>query len=352
MPKRTPAHDAMLAAHIQYELDQLAPPQLAAALRGEIGALYAFLREMQVSDLIGQDQLHAFLRRNLLERPLPAEALDFLRENVMVALELAQDEQAPLETFVPRQVYDRVVENLAAMQSTRRMLTHQIVNSSIYSRLIANVLYHGIKSFLVSEHGVARTIPGAAAFVRLGQNALNAAAPQLEKNVDRQLLAFVNDNSRQLIADSETFLNRTLDEALIRRLGDEVWEAAAGEPLARLTAALDRRSVDGWAEAANDLWLHLRTTPLVDDILQAVVRSFFLRYGKRNVADLLDLLGLTEDTAAQELQTWIEPLAQSALASGYWEKRIRARLEPFYDRYFGVDDISESKPEKQAGKAR
>ena len=348
MPKRIPARDAMLAAHIQYELNQLTSPQLEAALRREIAALYAFLREVQVSDLVGSDQLHAFFRRNLLERPLPAEVLDFLRENVMVALELAQDEQAPLETLVPRQVYDRLVDNLAAMQSTRQTLTRQLVNSSIYSRLIANVLYHGIKSFLLSEHGVARTIPGAAAFVRLGQNALNAAAPQLEKNVDRQLLAFVNDNSQQLIADSETFLNRTVDEALIRKLGDEVWEAAAGEPLARLTAALDRRSVDGWAETANDLWLHLRTTPLVDDILQAVVRSFSLRYGKRTAADVLELLGLSEDTAAQELQALIGPLAQSALTSGYWEERVRARLEPFYDQYFGAQDTP-SREAQEAG---
>lgn len=346
MPKHTPARDAMLAAHIQYELDQLAPAQLAAALRREMAALYAFLEEVQVSDLLGPDQLYAFLRRNVVERPLPAEVLAFLRENAVIALELVQDEQSPLTAVMPRQVYDRLVENLGAMQSTRQALTHQIVTSSIYSRLIANVLYHGIKSFLVSEHGVARTIPGAAAFVRLGQNALNAAAPQLEKNVDRQLIAFVNDNIQQLIADSETFLDCTVDEALIHKLGAEVWETAAGEPLAHLTAALDRRGVDGWAEAAHDLWLHLRTTPLVDDILQAVVRSFFLHYGKRNVAELLGLLGLAEDAVAPELQALIEPLAQAALASGYWEARIRARLEPFYDLYFGAHIISEALGDK------
>lgn len=334
MPKRTTARDAMLAAHIQYELDQYAPAQLAAATAEEVAALYAWLGQVRVVDLMQPPQLLAALRRNLVERPLAGELVDFLHENAVIALELIQDEQAPLDAFLPRQVYDRIVENLAAMQDARQELTRQIVHSSVYSRLIANVLYHGIKSFLVSEHGVARTIPGAAAFVRLGQNALNAAAPQLEKNVDKQLLTFINDNIQQLIGDSELFLNRTLDETLIRKVGEELWETAASKTLAELTSPLDKQSLGGWAATANDWWLHLRTTPLFDDILQAVVRSFFLRYGKQDVAGLLARLGLTQDVAAQELQALAAPLAQQALAGGYLEQRIRARLAPFYDAYF------------------
>jgi hypothetical protein len=101
-----------------------------------------------------------------------------------------------------------------------------------------------------------------------------------------------------------------------------------------LTSPLDKQSLGGWAATANDWWLHLRTTPLFDDILQAVVRSFFLRYGKQDVASLLARLGLTQDVAAQELQALAAPLAQQALAGGYLEQRIRARLAPFYDAYF------------------
>jgi hypothetical protein len=334
MPKRITARDAMLAAHIQYELAQYAPEQLAAAVRAEVTALYGWLSQVTVGQFVQPEPLLAALRRNLIERPLAGELVDFLQENAVIALELIQDEQAQLDAILPKPVYDRMVDNLAAMQAARQELTRQIVHSSVYSRLIANVLYHGIKSFLVSENGVTRTIPGAAAFVRLGQNALNAAAPQLEKNVDKQLLTFINDNIQQLIGDSELFLNRTLDETLIRKVGEEVWETAAGKTLAELTGAFDKQSLGGWAETASEWWLHLRTTPLLDDILQAVVRSFFLRYGKQDVAGLLARLGLTEDVVVQELQALAEPLAQQALAGGYLEQRIRARLEPFYEAYF------------------
>ena len=334
MTKRTTARDQMLAAHIRYELAQYAPDRLAATIDAEIGALYVWLDAVPVSELAPPDQVLAALRRSLVERALPAEVVKLLGENAVIILELIQEEQAPLGEIVPKEVYDRIIDNLAAMQEMRQQLTHQLVNSAIYSRLIANVLYHGIKSFWVSEQGVARTIPGASAFVRLGQNALNAAAPQLEKNVDKQLIAFINDNLHQLITDSETFLNRTLNAALIRKVGDELWETAAGEPLRRLAAAADKQAADSWAEVGADLWRHLRETTLFDDILQAVVRGFYLRYGKLPAAQALARLGLAEDIAAREARALAEPLVQRALDAGFLEERIRARLTPFYDAYF------------------
>lgn len=328
----------MLAAHIAYELEQYTPEHAAATVQREVAALYRVLREVQVGDLVQPEQMLAFLRRNVVEGPLPAEMLDFLRENAVIALELIQDEQAPLESVAPHAVYQRMVAELATMQKTRQQITHQVVSSSVYSRLISNVLYHGIKSFLVSEGGVARTIPGAAAFVRMGQNALNAAAPQLEKNVDKQLLTFINDNIQQLIVDSEAFLNRTLDEALIRKVGDEVWQTAHREPLGRLTEGVDKDSLDGWWEIGHDFWLHLRTTTLMDDILQALVRSFFLRYSKQPVAELLAAWGLAEEVVQREVAHIAEPLARQALVTGYAEQRIRARLEPFYAAWFAAPD--------------
>lgn len=333
MPKQVTGFDTMLAAHVAFELDQYTPEKLEVTLRQEVTALYGWLGRVYVGDLIEPEQAQAFLRRVVVERPLPTEFLDFLQENVVIGLELIQEDKTQLEAVLPHEVYTRAVAQVAAMQSMRQQITHQVVSSSVYSRLISNVLYHGIKSFLVSENGVARTIPGAAAFVRMGQNALNAAAPQLEKNVDKQLLTFINDNIQQLIADSETFLNRTLDDALIRKVGDELWQTAHKKTLEQLTSGLDKGALAGWSEIGQDLWLHLRTTPLVDDLLQGMVRSFFLRYGKKPVADLLALMGLTEDVVRQELEQMAGPLARQAIASRYLEDRIRARLEPFYVAY-------------------
>ena len=65
-----------------------------------------------------------------------------------------------------------------------------------------------------------------------------------------------------------------------------------------------------------------------------MVRGFFLHYGRQRVGEVLARLGLSAEVAAQELTAWAELPAQHALASGYLEGRIRARLEPFYNAYF------------------
>ena len=84
-----------------------------------------------------------------------------------------------------------------------------------------------------------------------------------DRNVDKQLLTFINDNIQQLVADSETFLNRTLDAALIRKVGDELWETSAGESLGKLAAAADKQAADGWVDVGADLLRHLRKTCLL-----------------------------------------------------------------------------------------
>ena len=274
----------------------------------------------------------------MLARPLPPELLDFIQENLVVALELLQDDQTPIADLLPKPVFDRAVTAVGNMGDMRRQVVHEIVTSSVYSRLVAHVLYHGLKTFLVTENGMARAIPGAGSLLRLGQNAFNATAPKMEKNIDKQLVAFIDENIQQTIADSEDFLNRSLDAALVQKVGDELWASLSTETLAHLTRAVDKHAVTAGSDVLQETWQHLRTTAIAEDILHAVVRSFFLRYGKQDARTLLEKLNLGPGVAQQELLALASPLVEQALASGYLEARIRAHLEPFYDQYFAAEN--------------
>ncbi len=331
-----PAKDVLLAAHIDYELQQYAPARLPAVIEEEVTALYTWLATVKVADVLPPPQLTAWLQRNVLQRPLPPEVIDFIQENLVVALELAQDDQTLVPTILPKGAYDRAVAAIGEMGELRRQIIHEIVRSSVYSRLVANVLYFGIKTFLVTDNGMARAIPGASSLLRLSQNALNATVPQVEKNVDKQLITFIDDNIQQTVAESEDFLDRTLDAELVRRMGDELWESLSDATVARLTRSLDKQAVAAGSDVVQEVWQHLRTTAVAEDVLHAVVRSFYLRYGKQNVRTLLEQLGLDETTAGQELLALAAPLVEQARGSGYLEQRIRARLAPFYEQYFAA----------------
>jgi hypothetical protein len=332
------AKDALLSAHIEYELQQYAPKRLPAAVQDEVAALYTWLATIRVADLVQPHQLTAWLQRNVLARPIPPAVVDFVQENLLVALELVQDDQTHVEEILPKPAFGRTVAAISQLSEMRREIIHEIVSSSVYSRLVANVLYHGIKTFLVTENGMARAIPGATSLFRLSQNALNATVPQVEKNVDKQLIAFIDDNIQQTVAQSEDFLDRTLDAELVQHMGDELWESLRSTTLARLTRTLDKDAVAAGSDAVQGTWEQLRTTAIAEDIVQAVVRSFFLRYGRQDVRKLLELIGLDEQTASEELLALAVPLVEQARADGYLEARIRARLAPFYDQYFAAPE--------------
>lgn len=328
--------DVLLSAHVDYELQQYAPERLPAVVQDEVAALYAWLATIRVADLVHPPQLTAWLQRNVLERPLPPAVVDFVQENLIVALELVQDDQTHVQDILTKPAFDRAVAAVGELGEMRRQIIHQVVSSSVYSRLVANVLYYGIKTFLVTENGMARAIPGATSLLRLSQNALNATVPQVEKNVDKQLVAFIDDNIQQTVAESENFLDSTLDAELVRRMGDELWESLSSTTLARLTRTLDKNAITAGSDVLQDIWQHLRTSALAQDITQAVVRSFFLRYGKQDVRALLEQIGLDEATAREELLALVAPVIEQARTSGYLEARLRARLAPFYDHYFAT----------------
>ena len=252
---------------------------------------------------------------------------------MIVAHEFLREDNTPVAAILPRALVDAASEALFSLGALRREVIHQVIASSAYSMLIAHVLYHGIKGYLLAENTLTKNIPGVSSFVKLGQNALHGVAPKLEKNIDQQLIAFINGNIKETIADSEHFLDSALDEKTLRQVTDEFWTANAASPMSTVAGYLDAQALDQLVTVAQDFWLHFRTTQLFQDLAAGVVHSFFLRYGKKSTGSFLAEIGITQAMVAQEVAAAANPVAAKALASGYLEETIRRRLGAFYASY-------------------
>lgn len=322
--------DPMLEAHVQFELKRWQARSLKKTVREEVGAALDWLAEVKLNEIASAEFVMDWVQRNVVDRPITPEVTDLIRRNVQATYEFLDTDATTVEEVVPRELYDRVIEVVIDLQALRRHVTHQLVTSSVYSMLIANVLYQGIKGFILTENVFARKIPGASSLVRLGQNALNAAAPKLEKGIDEQLVRFINSNIHQTVTDSEKFLDKSLDPKMIRKLADEAWDNNAQERMADLTEYVDAGSVEVVTGIVQDFWLHYRDTAFFWTLVQELVDSFFARYGDRDIRSILADMGLDEATLVQEATLIVTPVVEKALASGYLEQRIRRRLSPFY----------------------
>ena len=326
-------YQTMLDAHVEFELQRWQGEALRSTVQEEVAALYAWLGAVKLNALVNQAQVVGVIQRTVIAMPISAEVIDSMRESVQVAFEFLQEDATTIEAIVPRALFDRVATSVSGMDGLRQEITHQFVNSSVYTLLISNVLYHGIKGFVLSENAFSRKIPGASSLVNLGKNAINNAAPQMEKTIDKQLIAFIHENIQETIRESERFLNGALDEQEMRKVTEELWATNAPTTMATLTSHTNAPSVNDVVEIVVDFWLHFRTTPLFLELVKQLVHNFFLRHGKKSARIFLDEVGVTPEMVVEEVCGFAAPAAAVAVQSGYLEQRIRSRLAAFYDAY-------------------
>jgi hypothetical protein len=322
----------MLEAHVRFELERLTGDGLDETVRTEVEALLGWLDQVSLDDLASAEMVSEAVLAwvdTLSESQLQQHVTDTLlwaRESLAQAPESVAD-------VLTREDAARWATALAGMDDARNELLEQITTSKAYSHLVAHVVYRGVKSYLLTENVLAKRIPGASSLVRLGQRGLGAAAPGLEQNVDRQLIAFVDANIADTVRDSRRFIDGMIDEQTVASASGEAWDAAADRPVATAATLLTDDEVGTLAELVGQQWSTLRETDLVRRTISDCITSFFEAHGSRPVADLLDEVGVTAQVVTESLLPLARSSVQHAADTGYLEQRVRARLAAFYDGY-------------------
>jgi hypothetical protein len=345
----------MLDAHVQFELGRWTGAALQESIERELGPLFAWLDSVRLVDLLTAEQVNDWVQRLVVADPPSPELSQTIDECIRVVYETLLDQDASVSELLPRENYDQIVEAIVDMRQIRPEVVKQITTSSVYSQLVAHVLYHGIKTYMVTENGIAKKIPGASSLFRMGQNAMASAAPGLEKSIDKKLISFINGNVTDTIGDSSAFLNKILDDAMIRTVADEIWDVNSGRTLSSTVELLASSSLDDAVLAGRGVWLHLRETRFFGEFISEVVQQIFRLQGEKTVGVLLALLGVTPEAAAREVAAAAAPIAEQARAGGYLEARIRSRLDAFYCDYFHNEPAPAPAPEpagKPAAKPR
>jgi len=324
---------AMLEAHVRFETDRWADGALAATIGEEVGAVFAWLDSVALHDVVAAGDAAAWIARVVVDEPLTDELFGEIQWAVRAAHEALLAETGPLSDLLPRERYDQLVDAAVGLERVRGEVLDQLTASSVYAQLISHVLYRGVKDYVLTENAVVKHVPGASSLLRMGQNAMRNASPNLEAGIDRRLLAFVAANVAETIRDSRAFLDETLDDTVLRTIADEVWATNGPRPVAEFAGLVDDAGIEGALTAGRDVWLAARSTGVVGRVIEAAVEQFYRAHGEEPVAVLLADLGITPERATAALVAAGAPVVRAARDGGHLEAYARRRLAAFYTGY-------------------
>lgn len=327
------ANQEMFDAHVRFELERLSGEGLATTIAAQVAETFGWLDTVTLNDLSTPKTVTKIFLTYAATVELTPETAELVSGVVRGVHAAALTNKSRLRDVISEDSFEQVARSVARMDELRAAVTTQITTNEVYASLISHVLYQGIKNYLQSENVIARKVPGASTLMRMGQNAINSAAPKLEQAVDRQLTAFVNSNIQDSIRDSKTYLDRVLDDELILAVAQEVWESNADSTIAELVELVPTDAVDDFLAAGNVAWVHLRGTKLFKEFAQKAITALFEQYGDRPLGELASQAGFGVPDVTSLVTDMLTPIADRAAVDGFLEERIRTYLAAFYDSY-------------------
>jgi hypothetical protein len=318
---------AMLDAHVRYELERSEGDRFEQAVREEVDALYTWLGTVTVRDLTPNAETIAQVMARL---PITDELVALIAEVIASGHRALLADESRIGDLLRREDVRTVNARLAGLEDARREVLDLVTTSEAYGRLVSHVVYHALKAYALTENLLARKIPGASSLVRFGQRSLSSAAPGLEANVDRQLTAFVQANISDTLRESRRFLDATLDAPMLAAMADEAWDGIAARSVASVAGAVSSDDLRALVVTLGPLARQLQQSGLVGDLVAAGVAAVLDRAPDRTAAALMDELGVDAGRVTEVAVDLVRPAARRAVETGCAEARIRARLEPFY----------------------
>lgn len=336
-----------LEAHVEHELNRFKDGCYKQTIEEEVPAIFEWVKKIKLKDVVTPDQIIGIIRRNVVELPVAGGVTEMAGEMSQKVLASRHNKKTSLEDIFARKQYDDIVDKVGGLKNARKDLIRRFVNSSVYSQQISEVLFTGIKEYMLAENIIAKKVPGVSSLIKVGKFAVNKTMPSLEAAIEKKVKDYIESNLENTIRRSEKSLTSYFDETRIVDTGEEIWESIAETKLSEYFSAIDDNDMEDFILIGYDFWLHFRSTKYFKGIYTELVKYFFKKYGDRELDVILEDVGVTREMVIGELVEMISPGIEKALSMGYLEERIRARLESFYLSKKAASLVSQKKSPKK-----
>ncbi len=321
--------EKLFEAHVAHELKQWRGKALNKRLDQDITAFADWAETIRIGQLSDPQRLSALARRRVLEAELPDALIEMIGNIAKHLIALPINGQTRLGEVVDDALFAKGIDLAVELRSIREEIIRGSLHSPLFALMVTDILYHGIRDYVVGENLLSQKLPGVSSLLSRGAGALNKRVPQLEARIEKGVRGFIDSNMQSTVAQSEVFLKKAMTDERIRELATEIWHVLRKSPLS-ISEFLGDAEVEAVLVFSHEFWLKLRQTDYLRELIDSGLQAFFDRYAALSLAQLLQDIGVDRATLRSEARELMPALIALVDESGFLEAQIRRRLEGFY----------------------
>ena len=316
---------ALRDAHKAHLSQQLQDPEHWQGLMAQASNL---LTDIPLGNLVDQDSLVEVVNQWLLEA-LSARGLQDVINDVSLAVwQAAEQDDATIGELLREEHFETILEQVLKLQSLREKAIHSAMNHPLVSEMVSEMLYTGIKNFLLEENALAK-LPGVSSMMKMGRKSVVGKAMG---GMEESIRTYLQKNIRVTLKTGEQWLNKQLTNERIQQLArDGYLRVAPLKPANYMKMVPDGAVTEVVAQscAITDESARLAyTRRLVSVGIQAAVASLM----EKPLKSVLEGMQISEER--------IREIATPALARGASVLVEQGVLEPFIE--WVLDDFYQS----------
>ncbi|MBP9884847.1 MAG: hypothetical protein KBF93_01025 [Leptospiraceae bacterium] len=320
----------LLNAHIEYELSQWKGQNLKDNLKIEIESLYDTLVEMSIEDFVDKKTITELAKIYLTSREIGKEEESLALAISEATYRLISSNQDQLTSLSTKAIFDEAMNMGMSMKELRKDVIHTVINSPVYTKMISSVLYNAIADFAGGENAFAKNVPVASSLLKMGQDFLGNI-PGMQAGIEKNLTAFIQSNLQNSLKQSEKLLNQELDSKTSKELTDEIWRFLNTKKISDLQHYANTDDFKKIFAIVKLEWEHIKTSPLLLQILDTNLDVILSRYKGKKIKELLALYKIEKKDITENITKIAESYISNPQIQTHLTNRLKLRLEGFYN---------------------
>jgi hypothetical protein len=322
----------LLKAHLEYEIKQFKGKVFENHIDDNIIRLFNFFDTITIEEIIRKDNIVSLYKYYVIEQKTPVELHNIIIKEIKSIFDLLKNNDTKINELISKENFNELIKSISNMKEMRDNIIKQVASTSLYSMLISNIMYNGIKDFILAENILVKNIPGASSLIKFGQDLLNKTLPKVEEGIDKKLREFIQSNIQDSISKSESFMKKTINEKLIIKLGEEIWNGISNNKISDyFPEKLNMDEIDNLSIAIDNIWNDFKTGEFYSSIIELVISNFYDEYGNKTIKYFLDDFNVSIENLSKQIKENSSFLLENKKVMKFIETMIEERLDTFYN---------------------